>query len=75
MADVWDHPQLAARQRWTEVATSSGPVKALLPPGNSNAYQPRMEAVPALGEHTDTILAKLGLTPEAVAELRAAGTI
>ena len=75
MADVWEHPQLSARQRWTEVDTSSGPIKALLPPGKSNAFEPRMDAVPALGEHTAAILAELGWTPEAVAQLRAAGTI
>ncbi len=75
MADVWEHPQLNARQRWTEVNTSSGPIKALLPPGKSNAFEPRMDAVPALGEHTAAILAELGWAPEAVAQLRAAGTI
>jgi itaconate CoA-transferase len=72
---VWEHPQLSARQRWTEVGTSSGPVKALLPPGQSNAFEPRMDAVPALGEHTAAILAELGWAPEAVAQLRAAGAI
>jgi itaconate CoA-transferase len=75
MADVWEHPQLSARQRWTEVGTSSGPIKALLPPGKSNAFEPRMDAVPALGEHTAAILAELGWAPEAVAQLRAAGAI
>ena len=32
MHDVWEHPQLKARERWTAVDTSAGPVPALLPP-------------------------------------------
>ncbi|MDP2021969.1 MAG: CaiB/BaiF CoA-transferase family protein, partial [Hydrogenophaga sp.] len=34
MAEVWAHPQLQARQRWTQVETSVGAVPALLPPGS-----------------------------------------
>src|ERR1700742_5156973 len=33
MHDVWAHPQLKARERWTSVHTSAGDVPALLPPG------------------------------------------
>ena len=75
MHDVWRHPQLLARQQWTEVGTPSGLIPALLPPGKSSAYAPRMDAVPALGQHTDAILHELGWTPEAVASLRQAGAI
>ena len=57
MADVWAHPQLQARGRWTEVATPAGPVPALLPPGCTQA---RMDAVPALGQHSRSVLAGLG---------------
>src|SRR5689334_16451326 len=32
MQDVWNHPQLAARNRWRTVETEKGPVPALLPP-------------------------------------------
>ncbi|SDM08572.1 Crotonobetainyl-CoA:carnitine CoA-transferase CaiB [Oryzisolibacter propanilivorax] len=60
MADLWAHPQLAARQRWRDVATPAGSVPALLPPGASNAFEPRMDPVPAVGEHTRAILAELG---------------
>ena len=59
MADVWAHPQLAARGRWHEVATPAGPVPALAPPGLVDPA-PRMDPVPALGEHTRPILAELG---------------
>ena len=57
MADVWAHPQLLARGRWTEVETPAGRVPALLPPGCDNA---RMDAVPALGQHSRQVLAGLG---------------
>jgi crotonobetainyl-CoA:carnitine CoA-transferase CaiB-like acyl-CoA transferase len=59
MADVWAHPQLAARGRWHEVGTPAGPVPALAPPGLVDPA-PRMDPVPALGEHTRPILAELG---------------
>ncbi|RII12325.1 Formyl-coenzyme A transferase [Streptomyces sp. YIM 130001] len=58
--EVWQHPQLAARGRWHEVASPSGPVPALAPPGPVTDT-PRMDPVPALGEHTRRILAELGL--------------
>jgi itaconate CoA-transferase len=70
MHDVWQHPQLAARQRWTEVATPAGPIPALLPPGKVDAFTPRMDAVPALGQHTDAILGELGWDAAAISRLR-----
>ncbi|MET8456126.1 CaiB/BaiF CoA transferase family protein [Streptomyces parvulus] len=72
LAEVWDHPQLAARGRLHEVATPAGPVAAMAPPGPSTAT-PRMDAVPALGEHTRTILGELGLSGAAVDALVAEG--
>jgi itaconate CoA-transferase len=75
MHDVWRHEQLKARHRWIDVATPSGPVPALLPPGQPNAYAPRMDPVPALGEHTDAILRELGYDDEAIARLRADGAV
>ena len=59
MAEVWAHPQLAARGRWHQVDTPAGPVPALAPPGLVDPA-PRMDPVPALGEHTRPILAELG---------------
>jgi itaconate CoA-transferase len=75
MHEVWEHPQLKARGRWTAVDTPAGPLPALLPPGAPGADDVRMDAVPALGEHTDTILAELGYTPEHIAALRGAHAI
>ena len=74
MADVWAHPQLKARERWREVGTAAGPVPALLPPGTWDAG-PRMDPVPALGEHTDAILAELGLDAAAIRALRDAEAV
>ena len=75
MHDVWLHPQLKARARWTEVGTPAGPIPALLPPGKTDAFEPRMDAVPALGQHTDAILSELGWPAEAIAAMRASHTI
>ncbi|KAJ9151910.1 CoA-transferase family III [Pleurostoma richardsiae] len=61
MHGVWAHKQLRARGRWTEVDTPAGRIPALLPPGVADAEGTRMDAVPALGQHTDAILAELGL--------------
>jgi itaconate CoA-transferase len=75
MADVWAHPQLQARGRWVEIDTPSGAIPALLPPGMPASFEPRMDAVPALGEHAESILAELGYADDAIARLRAEGLI
>jgi itaconate CoA-transferase len=72
MADVWAHPQLQARGRWTEIDTPAGPVPALLPPGCSNA---RMDAVPALGQHSEAVLVGLGFDARQIEALRRDGVI
>lgn len=72
---VWAHPQLKARNRWREVQTSAGPVPALLPPGSWQHGAPRMDPVPALGQHTDAILQSQGLSVEAIAALHAEGAV
>ena len=74
MHEVWEHPQLKARERWRQVGSPVGPLPALLPPGTWNEG-PRMDPIPALGEHTDTILAELGLATSDIAALRAAGAV
>jgi itaconate CoA-transferase len=60
MQGFWRHPQLAARERWTKVDSPAGPIDALKPPFNMEGVEPRMDAVPALGEHTRSILGELG---------------
>jgi itaconate CoA-transferase len=66
-----DHPQLAARGRWTEIDSPSGPLKAILPPFNVEGVEPVMGRVPALGEHTDAILGELGVDADTVSAWRA----
>jgi itaconate CoA-transferase len=72
MHDLWAHPQLQARDRWVEIGSPVGTIPALLPPGMTDA---RMEAVPALGEHTESILTELGYDSGTIARLRSAGAI
>ncbi|CAM3344875.1 CoA transferase [Bordetella sputigena] len=71
MHDVWAHPQLRARDRWRQVEAPGGAIDALLPPG----MPARMDAVPALGQHTDAILNELGYDAAAIARLRAARVV
>jgi crotonobetainyl-CoA:carnitine CoA-transferase CaiB-like acyl-CoA transferase len=75
MAGVWAHPQLQARQRWHNVASPAGDIPALLPPGRNNRYDYRMDAIPAVGQHTKAILQELGVDAAAVQALRHAKAI
>ena len=75
MAGLWAHPQLAARARWQDVDSPAGASPALLPPGRSNRFEPRMDAVPAVGQHTDAILRELGQSAAQIAALRASQAI
>ncbi|HXR97940.1 MAG TPA: CaiB/BaiF CoA-transferase family protein [Terriglobales bacterium] len=63
VAAVWNHAQLAARDRRRSVPSPAGPIPALLPPHNIKGAPPRMAAVPALGEHTAEIMAEFGIEP------------
>ncbi|HET8597546.1 MAG TPA: CaiB/BaiF CoA-transferase family protein [Castellaniella sp.] len=64
MADLWAHPQLRARGRWVTVDSPAGVLPALLPPGIGAAGDARMDAIPALGAHTQAILEELGMGRE-----------
>jgi crotonobetainyl-CoA:carnitine CoA-transferase CaiB-like acyl-CoA transferase len=70
MEEVWSHAQLAARKRWVEVASPVGAIPALKPPGATAAYDYRMDAVPALGAHTEAILRELRYDDAGIAALR-----
>ncbi|OKJ97030.1 CoA-transferase [Streptomyces sp. CB03234] len=76
VADVAAHPQLAARERWREVDTAVGPLRAMLPPITlPGGAETRMGAVPALGEHTDAVLRELGVPEDARVVLRREGVV
>ncbi|MSQ62227.1 MAG: CoA transferase [Betaproteobacteria bacterium] len=69
MQEFWDHPQLEARERWREVSTPAGPVNAVKPPFNLDGFEPRMDAVPALGAHSRAILSELGFGAPAIEKM------
>jgi itaconate CoA-transferase len=73
--EVWQHAQLKARKRWSEVGSPVGPIPALLPPATLSGADARMDPIPEIGEHTERILAELGLSGKEIAELNAAGAI
>jgi crotonobetainyl-CoA:carnitine CoA-transferase CaiB-like acyl-CoA transferase len=75
MEQFWRHPQLQARGRWAKVGTPGGEVDMLKPPFNLSGFEPRMDAIPALGEHSRKILLELGYGTAEVEKLEAAGAI
>ena len=66
---------MQARDRWRPVDTPNGQISALLPPPVITGFEQPMGAVPGLGEHTDAVLAELGLSDDDVAALRDQGAI
>lgn len=69
MEQVWNHAQLAARDRWRFVDSPNGPVKAMLPPGAPEEFSSRMDPIPESGEHSREILTELGYSNEDIEEL------
>jgi itaconate CoA-transferase len=68
-----DHPQLAARGKWQQIDSPAGPLRALVPPFGFDDVEPKMGPIPALGEHTDKILAELGFDRDTIAQWRREG--
>jgi crotonobetainyl-CoA:carnitine CoA-transferase CaiB-like acyl-CoA transferase len=75
MREFWDHPQLEARDRWREVGSPAGPIEMLKPPFNLDGFEPRMDAIPALGAHSRAILAELGFDSAEIQRMEKSGTI
>jgi itaconate CoA-transferase len=69
-----EHPQLVARDRWRQVETENGPVRALLPPATFSDVEAPMGAVPALGEHTVAVLREVGLDDSSIDRLIESGS-
>ena len=75
MGEFWRHPQLAARGRWAKVGSPAGEIDVLKPPVNIEGMEPRMDAIPAAGEHTAAILAELGYGKREIEAFAAARAI
>ena len=58
MAEFAEHPQLAARDRWRDVESSTGPVRSLLPPVTVRGREAAMRRIPDVGEHTAAVRAE-----------------
>jgi len=69
LADVVEHPQLRARDRWRTVGTENADVEALLPPATFADTEAAMGDVPALGQHTHALLVESGLAAADADEL------
>ena len=75
MQEFWDHPQLEARDRWREVGSPAGPLDAIKPPFNIDGFEPRMDAVPAQGEHSRAVLFELGFSSEEIEKMKSENII
>ena len=75
MQGLWNHDQLKARDRWVQVDSPAGLVPAMLPPGSNNSFDYRMDAIPAVGQHTNAILSELGISASQIESMRAQGAI
>ncbi len=74
-AEVLGHPHVVAGERIRTVRTPGGDVSMLRPPFNVDGWREPDAATPAIGEHTDTILAELGYDAAARERLRATGAV
>ena len=75
VAEFLAHPQLTTRDRWRDIGSPAGVLRATIPPVRMDDVEPVMGDVPALGQHTDAILEELGVAPETVAAWRMEGVI
>jgi crotonobetainyl-CoA:carnitine CoA-transferase CaiB-like acyl-CoA transferase len=73
--DVWDHVQFAARDKWRDINTEAGPVRALMPPFMFSDHEPVMGDVPSLGQHTSEVLTELGYSEADIGAMRASEAI
>ncbi len=75
MDQFWRHPQLEARRRWASVGSPAGELGMLKPPFNLDGMEPRMDPIPAVGEHTARVLGELGFSGAEVERLRREGAL
>jgi formyl-CoA transferase len=70
VAQFLDHPSLLGRERWRDVDSPGGSIRALMPPANLSDVPVRMDPIPAVGQHTEAILSELGFGPDDVSRMR-----
>ncbi|MGZ5095514.1 MAG: CaiB/BaiF CoA transferase family protein [Burkholderiales bacterium] len=73
--EVWNHDQLKARDRWREVGSPVGSIPAVLPPASFDGIEARMDPIPSIGQHTQSILAELGYTEREMETLQRAAAV
>jgi itaconate CoA-transferase len=73
MEEFWRHPQLEARGRWRTVGSPAGDLAMLKPPFNLDGMEPRMDPIPAVGQHTRAIMGELGYGPDEISRFDAQG--
>jgi len=75
MEEFWRHPQLAARARWAQVGSPAGMLEVMKPPLNLDGFDPRMDPIPGVGEHTRSVLTELGYSADEISHLAAQGAV
>jgi itaconate CoA-transferase len=75
IAGFLNHPQLVERGRWHDVPSPAGPVRMVAPPVQIDGVTPALGAIPALGEHTASILTELGFDGSTIATFQKNGVV
>jgi itaconate CoA-transferase len=75
MDEYLEHPQLEAAGCWREVSSPVGTIKALRPPARLQGVEPAMGPVPALGQHSESVLEELGFERQTIALWKQTGVI
>jgi formyl-CoA transferase len=77
VAEVLSHPQVLQRDRLLSIEApgNAGSVDVLRAPFNIEGVSEPRSALPAVGEHTDTILAELGYTAAEISAIHQRGAV
>jgi itaconate CoA-transferase len=70
IGEFLEHPQLSQRDRWCSVGSPVGPLRALRPPVQFGGAEAVMGDIPALGQHSQSILQELGYDNGTIAAWR-----